>query len=180
MRNLVILTLPTILLLIACERTEDISFEEWDKDEDNKIDRIEFRETFTRHYFSDWNDKDNDYLDDEDLYQGIFGKIDQNNDKYLTEAEWLESVEYWYAEYAVIEFDSTDADADGRVGMAEFTDNDNLVDFYENWDTNKEDELLTEDELAAGLFSLWDVDKSGYIEETEYQNLKGQYLGIDE
>lgn len=165
------------LVVVSCERTEDIAFYEWDNDGDDKIDRKEFTETFTRHYFSDWNNKDNEYLDDEDLYKGVFARIDENNDKYITEAEWLKNVDRWYAKYAVIEFDSTDADADGRVGLSEFTDDDNLIEFYENWDVNKKDEVLTDDELASGLFSLWDIDKSGYIEESEYHRYKQYYLG---
>jgi Ca2+-binding EF-hand superfamily protein len=165
------------LAFFSCEREEELSFADFDNDNDNLIDREEFKETFTANYYDDWNNQDDDYLDDEDFYVSVYDMWDADEDEVLTEEEWIMGYDYYYGDYIVNDYEAVDVDGDGFIEYAEYNDVLGDSDFFATWDVDAS-EYLSEEELAEGVFTIWDVDNSGYLERDEYDEFDAYYLDI--
>ena len=63
-----------------------------------------------------------------------------------------------------------DADTDGSVTSEEFNEGFGNIGAYNAWD-NDGDGSLTEDEFNAGIYSSYDADENGVIEEPEFGDL---------
>ncbi len=175
--NNLLYIIVVLLISSGCERQTDLSFEDFDKDNDNLIDREEFKDVFSANYYDDWNNKDDPYLDDEDFYISIYDMWDADDDKMLTEEEWIMGYDYYYGEYIVKDYEAVDVDGDGYVEYAEFNDVLDDSDFFITWDVDAS-KYLDEEELAEGLFSIWDVDNSGFLERDEYEEFDAYYIDI--
>lgn len=165
------------LISFSCQREKDLSFEDFDNDADNLIDREEFKNTFTANYYDDWNNEDDEYLDDEDFYVSVYDIWDTDDDELLTEEEWIMGYDYYYGDYIVNDYEAVDIDGDGFIEYAEYNDVLGDSDFFATWDVDAS-EYLDEEELAEGLFTIWDVDNSGYLERDEFNEFDLYYLDI--
>lgn len=165
------------LITFSCDRQKELGFEDFDKDADNLVDRQEFKDVFTSNYYDDWNNKDNEYLDDEDFYISVYDMWDTDDDEVLTEEEWIMGYDYYYGDYIVKDYEAVDIDGDGFIEYAEYNDVLGDSDFFVTWDVDAS-EYLNEEELAEGVFTIWDVDNSGYLERDEFEEFDLYYLDI--
>ncbi len=173
-----ILTLPLILLLsMACDREENLTFQDFDTDNDGFISQQEFEAVFTANYYDDWDREDDDYLDDEDFYYGTYYMWDQDDDELLSEEEWIMGYDHYYGNYIFDDYEGIDVDGDGFIEYEEYSNVLGDTDYYLNWDADAS-EYLNEEELATGVFQIWDVDNSGLIEKDEYAQFDSYYLDI--
>jgi Ca2+-binding EF-hand superfamily protein len=167
----------SMVLMSSCRKTENLKFEDWDKDHSSVIEKDEFRQVFTKYYYKDWNKSEDPYLDDEDFYSSVYRIWDLDNDDYMSEEEWVRGYEYYYGDYVVLEYMDVDIDNDGFIDYDEYYGSLADTDFFMTWDANK-DNYLDEEELANGVFEVWDRDDSGVIEKDEYEEFDDYYLEI--
>ena len=166
-----------LFVVMACNRVENLTFDDFDKDNDGLIDMNEFQETFTANYYDDWDRDDDPYLDDEDFHTGVYNIWDADDDQLLSEEEWLYGFDYYYGNYVITDFDDMDVDDDDQISYSEYYDALSETNFYSDWDID-DDKHLSEEELAVGVFSIWDVDNSGLLEPNEYEEFDAYYLDI--
>ena len=170
----------TLLLLIsvfACQRETELTFEDFDKNDDSRVDQEEFQDVFTSNFYDDWNVTDDEYLDDEDFYTSVFRVWDVDDDELLNEEEWILGYDYNYGDYVIENYQALDTDNDGYIEYVEYNNALADSDFFLSWDVN-ENENIEEEELAKGVFERWDLDNSGYLEKDEYIKFDTYYLDI--
>lgn len=178
MNNLISKTVLIILSVIvsaSCSRREDLSFNDWDKDNDNLINKTEFIDVFSSNYYDDWDQNDNAYLDDEDFLTSTFRVWDEDENEYIEEEEWVVGFDYMYGDYIIDDYEAIDTDNDGYIEYLEYEAALAPSTFYFDWDFNSDGEVDAE-ELAMGIFDIWDKDNSQYIEPDEYAEFDSYYL----
>ncbi len=166
-----------VISFMSCNRQENLTFQDFDKNDDTKIDLMEFQQVFTANYYDDWNLQDDLYLDDEDFLTGTYQAFDVDDDEQLTEQEWMEGLRYSYGHHVVTDFDDLDADADDFISYDEYEEALINTSYYASWDIDN-DNHLSEKELAAGIFYVWDINQSDFIEPDEYEKFDYYYLDI--
>ena len=174
--------LPVVFLLFAvtllsCNREKELTFNDFDKNNNGIIDEQEFEEVFTANYYDDWNRKNNDYLDDEDFYLTSYEVWDVDDDERLTEEEWLFGYDYHYGDFIVEEYEVIDIDGDGFIEYVEYEDVLNDTPFYTQWDVDAS-EYLSDTELAEGIFEIMDKDNDQVLDEDEYLEFDAYFLDI--
>jgi hypothetical protein len=166
-----------VLLTIACNRTTNLTFSDFDTNSNNSIEKEEFMEVFTNNFYNDWNNDDNQYLDDEDFYLSVYDIWDTDNDMLLSKDEWFLGYDYYYGDFILTNYDAIDLDGDGLIDYNEYTGVLRDTEFYTQWDIDAS-EYLSEEELAAGVFNIWDIDNSNALELDEYTEFDLYYLDI--
>lgn len=171
------LLLMVAISFIACDREENLTFNDFDQNNDGLIQKSEFVDVFTANYYDDWNLTDDEYLDDEDFHTTVYHMWDVDDDMMLTRDEWTGGYDYYYGNYVVVDYEEIDVDADGLISFDEYNDWAYDTHFYADWDYDA-DTFLSEEELAKGVFENWDVDNSQAIERDEYNDFDMYYLDI--
>ena len=166
----------SFLLIWSCNREKNLTFSDWDKNNDSVIDHTEFTDVFTANYYDDWNMENDEYLDDEDFYQVVYNVWDVDDDEQLTEEEWLLGYDYYYGNYVVTGYKDIDVDDDEYIVFKEYYDAIG-PEFFLEWDLDN-DGRLDQSELAQGIFARWDIDNSGVLEKDEYNSFDTYYLDI--
>ncbi len=71
-----------------------------------------------------------------------------------------------------------DDNNDGIISNEEFMEeyDEDFRDFSQ-WDTDK-DRMISPEEFRAGVFSIYDVDESGDLSETEYKIFQEEHWGV--
>ena len=169
--------LPVVMLTTSCNREENLTFQDFDTDSDGIISPQEFEAVFTANYYDDWNREDDEYLDDEDFYHGTYYMWDQDEDNTLSHEEWIMGYDHYYGNYIFDDYEGIDVDGDGFIEYEEYSNVLGDTDYYLNWDTDAS-EYLDEEELANGVFRIWDIDNSGLIEKDEFAKFDSYYLDI--
>lgn len=174
-----IFALSGLLIIMAGAKAqeENLTFTDWDKNQDGLISRSEFIDIFTYQYTDDWNLKDDEGLDDEDFFVSSYEMWDNDNDEMLTEEEWLFGYDYYFGDYVTVDYVAVDTDGDGFIEYAEYYDILDDTDFYTVWDVDANG-YLNEYELARMVFNNWDIDNTNFIELDEYQDFDSHYLDI--
>lgn len=162
---------------ISCNRTKDLSFSDFDKDDSSLIEQDEFVEVFTDNFYNDWDDQDDPYLDDEDFYKATFRVWDDDRNEFIDKEEWIIGYDYHYGDYVVVEFEDIDVDNDGYITYDEYHATIEKTELYEDWDFNDNMEI-SQTELARNIFDRWDINQSGFIEEDEFNEFDMYYLDI--
>ncbi len=103
----------------------------------------------------------NGFLDADEYVTYSYNVIDVNGDKFIADDEWNTYTKVWYKpvqteDAKAYEFVKLDADADGRIDFEEYA--------------NGKDNVI---------FSTWDVDANGYVDESEYKTVVTTYQTID-
>lgn len=157
-----------IVLISSFRPGEELTFSDWDRNDDQLISLSEFTGVFKKLYVDDWNVVDDNYLDDEDFYLATYRIWDINKDELMTKEEWLMGYDHQYGEYMVDDFVAHDIDGDGHIEYAEFRDALMNTEYYVILDIDA-DTYLSDEELAAAVFDSWDIDDSNFIEPDEYK-----------
>lgn len=92
-----------IILSSAKIFRDDLTFGDWDANNDGYITRSEFVYRFTANYVNDWNVVDDAHLDDEDFYHATYQMWDEDEDTLLNEQEWMFGYDYYYGDYILIQ-----------------------------------------------------------------------------
>ena len=173
----ILLTGLALILMSAGIINDDMTFSDWDKNEDTFISRSEFIEVFKDEYVDDWNVVDDQHLDDEDFYKITYEVWDADDDELLSKKEWIRGYDYYYGNYVTDDFVAIDVDNDSYIEYKEYYDILGDTDYYAVWDVD-EDTYLSENELARMIFNKWDIDSSNFIEPDEYNMFDAYYLDI--
>lgn len=157
---------------------ENLTFEDWDHDDDYVIEYHEFEDEFTEHYVDDWNNYDDDHLDDEDFMHATYRIFDRNDDEKLSFNEWMFGYNYYYDDYLIIDdVHSYDLNNDQYISYEEYTDALNTSGYYVDLDVD-DDTFLNQFELANAVFNNWDVNNSHTLSKSEYEQFDDFYLDI--
>lgn len=165
----------SIVVVTSCNHKSNLTFEDWDKDNDALIDYKEFEQAFLTNYYNDWNLNDDKYLDDEDLLTSTFNIWDLDDNDRLSEKEWIMGFDYYYGNYVVSAYEVIDEDNDGFISYKEYYDVLDETDFYLEWDLNTDNQIHKK-ELSTGVFDRWDIDNDGVIDMTEYTAFDNYYI----
>ena len=175
MRFLFLLTF--ISFTVACTnnpegKTEDSDYGAWDTDADEFIDNDEFRNAFSSSpYYAQWNTDDDQTVDRSEFAQGFFRTIDEDGDGTLNAEEWQAAQDAYFGAPSMEDYqtlDTWDQDGDQSVQATEFAQVLEQADYLAEWDENG-DEQLDEEEIANGVFTMWDTDANGVIEAEEFK-----------
>jgi hypothetical protein len=173
-----LLTALSILFIGQLTAQEDLTFDDWDHDDDYLIEYHEFEDEFTENYVDDWNNYDDEHLDDEDFMHATFRIFDRNDDDMLSISEWMFGYNYYYDEYLIIDdVRSYDLNNDQYISYEEYTDALNTTEYYAELDVD-DDTFLNQFELANAVFNNWDVDNSHTLTKAEYERFDEFYLDI--
>ena len=153
-------------------KTEDSDYGVWDTDADEFIDNDEFRNAFSSSpYYAQWNTDGDQVVGREEFAQGFFQIIDKNGNGTLDAEEWRAAREAYFSAPSMDEYqtlDTWDQDGDQQVQNTEFARVLEQTDYLAEWDENG-DEQLAEEEIANGVFTMWDTDANGVIEAEEFK-----------
>jgi hypothetical protein len=69
-----------------------------------------------------------------------------------------------------------DADKDGQLNKKEFADGLGEKSYLEGYDRDR-NQQVDEQELREGLFTTWDKNRNGYLEEEEYNENQSFHFG---
>ena len=169
--------LMALLMLSGCNRETNLGFTDFDLNENNEIDKLEFTEVFTDNFYQDWNKTDDEYLDDDEFHQVVYNVWDADGDNRLTEDEWTMGYDYYYGAHVIVDYDKIDLNKDNYLVMNEFENILTGTNFFVEWDTDKNLQI-DENELAEGVFERWDIDNSGKLEQDEFAEFDSYYLDI--
>lgn len=117
----------------------------------------------------------NDRIEFNRVWFNLSFNIMMNNDQEIriSEAEWKQ----FAADFEVEDhsWSSWDENSDGQLDDAEFDYAFNSLQFFEEWDTDKNG-IIRKDEMAKGFFNRWDQNKDGMLSREEYHEKFYIYL----
>ncbi len=173
------LAIGLLLLFTAqsCNQEENLTYGDFDLNNDYLVEMNEFKKVFTTHYYNEWDSNNDQALDDEDFFVTVYDIWDTNEDEKLTKEEYIMGFDYHYGNYIVEDFAVIDANDDGVLAYSEFYDALYPSKFYEDWNLD-DDDMLSENELAENVFKRWDYDNSGSIDLDEFSDFDSYYLEI--
>lgn len=152
-------------------------YDEFDTNNDNRIDENEFNDEY-RDYFSEWDSDTDGEVNENEFYETTYNRTDKDQDGYLSENEWDEGNENMYGDYlSSNNFDDYDANNDNEIDNREFKsgfENENNS-FFEIYDENS-DNGLDSQELTDSAFDSWDMNGNGFIESEEYDTFDNNFL----
>ncbi|WP_373055866.1 hypothetical protein [Zunongwangia sp. H14] len=150
-------------------------FDEYDKNGDGYWTKDEFGDSFEND-FADWDGDDDGTLDEDEFYKTTFGNTDANDDDSISEEEWNQGYSGMYGNYAEeADFDTFDANDDGILDMNEWRNGFSDSEWFDPYDGDDSDDLITEAEWNDGLYGDWDTNSDGRIDEDEFVAYNGYY-----
>jgi Ca2+-binding EF-hand superfamily protein len=158
--GILVLVIPQVLM------AQQMSFNDFDVDGDHKIEKGEFIDVFTDNYLEDWDQDDDDKIDREDFYKTTYAMFAGDDEK-IERQEWDRTYVYYYDDYLMDDFVFYDLDNDGMIEYAEYRDAMADADYFLVYDVDR-DMKLSEDEVAEALFEEWDLNNNGILNEAEY------------
>lgn len=171
-------TLIAIILSSSIMAQDNMDFATWDKDDDGLIEHYEFTQMFINNFFKSWDPTAKEGILEEDFFKHAYAGLDTDNDRYLSDEEWLIGYNYYYDDYVVHdEIAYIDENGDGRLEFTEYYD----VLYDSNYFTDIDldaDNYISEYELADFVFGNWDINDSGTVSRSEFNNFKDYYLDV--
>lgn len=148
-----------------------MAFADWDASRNSTVERNEFVRGYTAlSYFDEWSDHKSPITYAE-MANGVFSSLDHNDDFMLTSDEFSSQINLFYFGLFHDRFEAWDDDRDKRVGRAEFDRHIIASRFALTWDTNG-DKLISEREMAGGMFYVSDANSDGKVTDTELHEWK--------
>ncbi len=179
MRNLITtyIFLSAFILFNGCQQTGDLTFEDFDKNNNMYITLDEFQETFSEHYYSKWNPENKESVEEDALLMATYRIWDNDKNDKLSKEEYTMGFDHDYGNYILDDFKSIDENKDGYIGYNEYSVALQETSFYLDWDIHNDNEINEED-LATRVFSRWDIDQSGLLEIDEFKEFQDYYLKV--
>ncbi|MCR9101267.1 MAG: hypothetical protein NXI25_15000 [bacterium] len=167
-----------ILAICASMTAQNTTFASWDTDNDLIIEREEFTTKFIDQYFNAWDATDKRGIIEEGFFKSSYAGLDTDNDRMLSDQEWLIGYNYFYDDYVIYEdTDMVDANEDGRISYDEYYDVLYETNYFTDIDLDN-DNYISEYELANYIFSNWDTNNSGTISRAEFNQFDWYYLDV--
>ncbi|QSE97468.1 EF-hand domain-containing protein [Fulvivirga lutea] len=157
---------------------QDMTFDDWDTDDDGLIERFEFTQKFVDNYFKMWDPSETEGILEEDFFKSSYAGLDTDGDQMLSDEEWLIGYNYFYEDYiTTAEVNFVDVNNDGRITYEEYHDVLYDLDYFTDVDVD-EDNYISEYELADYVFDNWDFNDNGTIGVYEYSRFDWYYLDV--
>ena len=142
-------------------------FSDWDQDGNLELTEREFVGGATElDMFGMWDADDDDLLDEDEFYGGLYDTWDLDADGMIGEDEFSQAADRWLADMDIAGFGDWDEDGDGllneeefRAGIAETGLYDSLV--------AEGDDAIDEDAFYTGYYETLDVDADEALTEDE-------------
>ena len=110
--------------------------------------------------YKEWNADGNEVLDKEEFYKGLYQVWDQDQDGQITDGEFTEGTNNFFADYNFKEYgEYTDWDADGNGQLS-------VAEFREGMKGT-----VDQDPTGQDLLVIWDTDNDDAIERIELDNI---------
>lgn len=176
---LIIALLVAVVLMVnvSCNRSRELSYSDFDMNDDNVVSQTEFVTGFMENFHDDWDQMQDPYLDDEDFHRLAFEIFDIDQDKKLSDKEWSMATDRYLNNYIVADINEIDVDDDNYVVYGEYYNVVGDTDFFIEWDLD-EDSYISEEELARGVFNYWDLNKNNFLEVNEFQEFDMYYPAL--
>ncbi len=170
-----------IVSIYSCNRNHltSYSFKHWDLNKDGIVDKHEFHQSLMeKRMIRKWDKNKDGRLSELELYKGFYGLWDRNNNGKIDHKEWEYGTQNYFAVYNSIDhgtFEDWDQNGDAYLDEKEFQLSMTKADYFGAWNFNKKNSVNTE-ELSEKLFGLWDGNKDGHLEESEYDDVQESFL----
>lgn len=173
------LILSIFLVFFATSLFAQQDFDNWDKDDDDRIEKEEFTDVFVDEYYSAWAEgAEPAGIVEEGFFRESFAGLDTDNDNMLSDEEWLVGYNYFYEDYLVNEeIGFIDTDDNGMIDYDEYYEVIYDTDYFTDVDLDS-DNYISEYELAEYVFDNWDVDDNGVLSKYEWNSFKIYYLDV--
>ncbi len=150
---------------------QDLTFQHFDRNSDNLIQRDEFKAAFFNNYWNEGTDPDRAGLKNQSLFSFTFALSDADQDDQLSQDEWNDAFDDYYKGYLENNFDAYDGNHDQFISFEEYRAAIQDPDYFRFWDEDA-DPVITEDELAERVFDCWDINSDGVLTPAEFRTLK--------
>lgn len=153
-------------------------FDHWDVDNDNVIERHEFTTEFVEEFYNSWDPSNEKGIIEEGFFEESYAGLDTDNDKMLSDEEWLIGYNFFYDDYLVYEdINMLDSNENGGIEYEEYYNALYDTHFFTDIDLDK-DNYISEYELANYVFENWDFNDSGMISRSEFNKFDWYYLDV--
>lgn len=166
-----------VMTLAYSQIGSDQNFSEWDANNNNRIEKSEYK--LNSNVFEKWDDNDDNKLSQTELQERVYELVDANSDDMIDSIEWNQAqlmVNTQKNGEVNVKMKEWDSDRDMKISKDEFSNN--LKTAFNNWDTNK-DNSLSKTEFYNYSFGLMDLNNDGYIADNEFTKIKEMTKGND-
>ena len=146
---------------------EVLEFQSLDVNNDSYLDIEEIPDAEQRDAFSGWDTDRNAVIEADEVYGTAFMFWDIDKNGRISEAEWRENAEVWYARPVGEAFSDWDGDGDSELDADEFAERFDFSAVGESWR-----DALNEQTFKNAYFELYDADNDGRVSELEWQRGK--------
>lgn len=172
------LIISLLFTSFAIADNPNLTFDDWDTDNDGLIEKHEFSQTFIENYYDAWDPEGKQGIVEPGFFKKSYAGLDSDNDNILSDEEWMLGYNYFYDNFIVNDqMTYIDVNADGKVTYKEYYNVLYDTPFYSSVDTDH-DNYISEHELAEYCFNNWDFNNSGTISEAEYSRFDWYYLDV--
>lgn len=148
------------------------AYSEWDADASGDLDQSEFASWWNERFAElGWNTDQTEGLTEEEFYQGLVQRIDENGDGQVSQEEWQSrALSIWGADEEPTNWAELDEDGDLTVTLEEARSELEDEDIFgaANEGERGDDELIDDEELGAWFRDLFDTNDDDRIGADEW------------
>lgn len=148
----------------------DQKFSEWDANDNNRIEKNEYK--VNANVIEKWDENGDNKLSLQEVQDKVYELVDANSDNQIDSIEWQQAqlmVNSKKAGNTEVKMNEWDANSDMKVSKEEF--NQKLVSVFNKWDDNK-DNALSKTEFYNYSFGFMDLNNDGSIAENEFNKVQ--------
>lgn len=165
----------TVLALGSAVAQDGYAYSDFDADGNGTVDATEFSDTYGGDLYGTFDADGNGSVNQDEFGGGVYMLFDANDDNVLSEGEYDAGVNALYGgNYDALSnraydgtYEGLDADDNGEVSEAEFTNAYDPSGLYGTFDADG-DGQVNENEFNEGVFGVVDTDGDGAFTEDEY------------
>jgi Ca2+-binding EF-hand superfamily protein len=148
----------------------DPDFSDWDSNDNNKIEKNEYR--INSNLFEEFDANNDNKLSQNEIRDKVYKMVDTNTDGYIDSIEWNQAqllVNTNKNGEVKVNLNDWDSDRDSKISKSEFDNKLKMA--FAKWDTEK-DNSLTKTEFNNYSFGIMDLNNDGYVAENEFQRVR--------